>query len=161
MPVRGGLPWVADSGAVEEMADKTALTEAEMDVLKALWDRGPATVRAIKRDLETRGRRWAYSTVATLIQRLASKGFVATDSSAVPHIYSPSVSREQLLGRRLRDAADQLCDGNPAPLFLALVQGDYFSPEELERFRRLLEDAARKDQSAMPQNRPSPRGRKT
>jgi predicted transcriptional regulator len=143
------------------MADKTGLTGAEMDVLKVLWDGGPATVRAVKRDLETRGRRWAYSTVATLIQRLAAKGFVTTDSSAVPHVYGPSVSREQLLGRRLRDAADQLCDGNPAPLFLALVQGDYFSPEELDRFRRMLDDAARKGPDLAPQNRSSPKRKKT
>jgi predicted transcriptional regulator len=143
------------------MTSKSGLTDAERDVLKVLWDYGPATVRAVMRHLQTRGRLWAYSTTATLIQRLAIKGFIATDASAIPHVYSAAVSREQLLGRRLKAAADELCDGNPAPLLLALVQGDYFSPAELERFRRMLDDAARKRQNLAPQTRPSPRRRKT
>jgi BlaI family penicillinase repressor len=143
------------------LCGKTGLTEAEMEVLKVLWDCGPAAVRTVRRDLEARGRRWAYSTVATLIQRLAVKGFIATDSTAVPHVYSPAVSREQLLGRRLRDAADELCEGNAAPLLLALVQGDYFSPQELARFRRLLDDAARKGTTSSSGNRPPPKRKKT
>ena len=62
------------------MASKPGLTEAEMEVLKVLWDCGPGTVRAINRELEGRGRRWAYTTVATLLHRLAVKGFVASDN---------------------------------------------------------------------------------
>jgi len=135
------------------MARKTVLTEAERDVLKVLWERGPTTVRAIQQELEVRGRRWAYSTVATLVQRLAVKGCVASDSTTVPYVYSSAVSREELLGRRLRDAADELCDGNLPPLLLALVQGDYFSPEELAGFRRIIDDAALQGGSSNSRNR--------
>jgi len=135
------------------MAGKTVLTEAERDVLKVLWERGPTTVRAMQQELEVRGRRWAYSTVATLVQRLAVKGCVATDSTTVPYVYSSAVSREELLGRRLRDAADELCDGNLPPLLLALVQGDYFSPEELAGFRRIIDDAALQGGSSNSRNR--------
>lgn len=143
------------------MTDKTGLTEAEREVLKVLWDRGPATVRSILEELETRGRQWAYSTVATLIQRMVVKGFVATDSAEVPFIYRPAVSREQLLGRRLRDATNELCDGNSAPLMLALVQGGYFSPEELARFRRLLDESTPPPGPAKRQNRPDHPRKKT
>lgn len=143
------------------MVRNKTLTDAEMDVLRVLWDGGPATVRAVKEELEARGRRWAYSTVATLMQRLVTKRFVATDSSAVPHVYRAFVTREQLVGRRLRDAADQLCGGSAAPLFLELVQGDYFSPEELDRFRRLLDDAAREGRAPTPESRPQSRRKKT
>src|SRR5262249_35092102 len=121
------------------MAGKMLLTDAERDVLKVLWEHGPTTVRAMQQELDARRRRWAYSTIATLVQRLAVKGYVATDSTTVPYVYSSAVSREELLGRRLRDAADELCDGNLPPLLLALVQGDYFSPEELAGFRRIID----------------------
>ena len=92
--------------------------------------------------LAERGRKWAYTTVATLLQRLQSKEYVTADSSVVPHVYQAVVTRDELLDRRLKDAAAELCDGRAAPLILALVQGNRFSAEELARFRRLLDDAA-------------------
>jgi predicted transcriptional regulator len=124
------------------MANGPGLSDAELEVLKGLWELGPATVRQLNRELEERGRRWAYTTVATLLQRLAAKGFIAADASAVPHIYRAAVTRQEFLERRLREAADDLCDGEAAPLVLALVQGNRFTPEDLARFRRLLDEAA-------------------
>ncbi|HWE35068.1 MAG TPA: BlaI/MecI/CopY family transcriptional regulator [Isosphaeraceae bacterium] len=123
------------------MANKAGLTEAEVEVLKVLWDLGPSPIRAINRELEARGRRWAYTTVSTLLLRLATKGCVASDAAGVPHIYRAAVTRDELLGRRLREAADELCDGDAVPLVLALVQRHRFSPEQLARFRRLLDEA--------------------
>ena len=123
------------------MANKAGLSEAEVEVLKVLWDLGPSPVRAINRELAARGRRWAYTTVSTLLLRLSTKGCVASDASEVPHVYRATVSRDELVGRRLREAADELCDGDAAPLVLALVQKHRFSAEELARFRRLLDEA--------------------
>jgi predicted transcriptional regulator len=125
------------------MASQGGLSEAEREVLKVLWDHGPGNVRAIKAVLERRGRRWAYTTVATLLQRLAAKQCITSDPSAIPHVYRAIVSREEMLERRLKDAADELCDGQTVPLMLALVQAGRFSAEELARLRRLLDDAAR------------------
>ena len=58
------------------MGSQPGLSEAEREVLKVLWDRGPASVRQIKDVLTERGRTWAYTTVATLLQRLQSKQYV-------------------------------------------------------------------------------------
>lgn len=124
------------------MGKRPALSASEQEVLRVLWDHGPRPIREINEVLEGQGRRWAYTTVATLLQRLVVKKFVASDSSAVPHVYRARVSRDQLLDRRLKDAAVELCDGRAAPLVLALVQGNQFSPEELARVRRLLDEAA-------------------
>lgn len=124
------------------MASRPGLSEAERAVLKVLWTHGPGTVRAINGLLKREGRSWAYTTVATLLQRLTAKGYSTSDSSTIPHIYRALVTREELLERRLKDAADELCDGRAAPLVLALVQGSRFSPAELTRLRQLLDDAA-------------------
>jgi BlaI family penicillinase repressor len=137
------------------MGSQPGLSESEREVLKALWDHGPGTVREINAVLARRGRRWAYTTVATLLQRLSAKQYVASDPSTVPHIYRAAVTRDELLGRRLRDAADELCDGRAAPLVLALVQGGRFSAEELARLRRLLDEAA----SGPPPEPPPPNSR--
>ncbi len=141
------------------MGNQPGLSDSEREVLKVLWDRGPGTVREIKDVLAAQGRRWAYTTVATLLQRLAAKLYVAGDPSTVPHVYRAAVSRDELLGRRLRDAADELCDGRAAPLVLALVQGGKFSPEELARLRRIIDQAAA-DPAAPTEPRDKPKRRK-
>jgi BlaI family transcriptional regulator, penicillinase repressor len=124
------------------MEARPALSASEREVLKVLWDHGSGTTREINEVLEQQGRQWAYTTVATLLQRLSQKKYVAGDPSAVPHVYRALVSRNELLDRRLKDAADEFCDGRAAPLVLALVQGNQFSVEEVARLRRLLDEAA-------------------
>jgi predicted transcriptional regulator len=126
----------------QAMAKDPGLSEAEREVLKVLWDLGPGTVRKINEELQRRGRRWAYTTVATLLQRLAAKRYLVSDPSAIPHVYRATVTRDELLERRLKDAANELCDGQAVPLVLALVQGNRFSPEELARLRQMLDLAA-------------------
>ncbi len=123
------------------MATGPELSAAEREVLRVLWELGQAPIRAVNEELERQGRRWAYTTVATLLQRLCVKKYVAVDGRAVPHVYQAVVSRDDLLKRRLKDAADELCDGHAAPLVLALVQGNRFSREELKRLKAVLDQA--------------------
>jgi BlaI family transcriptional regulator, penicillinase repressor len=130
------------------MASRPALSVAEREVLKVLWDHGRGTVREINEVLQRQGRHWAYTTVATLLQRLVVKKYVASDPSAVPHVFRAVVSRDELLERRLKDAAEELCDGRAAPLVLALVQGNRFSADEVARLRRLLDEAAGQSSSS-------------
>jgi BlaI family penicillinase repressor len=141
-----------DSRSTLEMASNAGLSDAEIEVLKVLWDLGPQPVRAINRELGARGRRWAYTTVSTLLLRLSTKKCVTSDASVMPHVYRATVSREEMLDRRLRDTADDLCDGEAAPLVLALVQRHRFTPEELAGFQRLLDEA----RQAEPAKPPSP-----
>jgi BlaI family penicillinase repressor len=128
--------------------NQPGLSDSEREVLRVLWDRGPATVREINAELTRRGRRWAYTTVATLLQRLSTKQYAMSDPSSVPHVFRAAVTRDELIERRLKDAAEELCDGRAAPLVLALVQGGRFSAEELVRMRRLLDDAAASEAAA-------------
>ena len=60
------------------------VSDAELGVLKALWERGPATVRDLRAHLEAQGRRWAYTTVQTLLQRLEAKGCVSCERGGGP-----------------------------------------------------------------------------
>jgi predicted transcriptional regulator len=128
------------------MAERPGLSEAEREVLRALWEQGPATVRQTLRVLGDRGRSWAYTTVLTLLQRLQVKGYASSEAAPTgsAHVFRAIVSRDELLERRLQDAADELCDGSAVPLLLALVQGNQFSAEELARLRRLIDEAARR-----------------
>ena len=123
---------------------RAGLSDAERESLRALWDHGPGTVRQLLELLGQRGRRWAYSTVATLLRRLEAKGYAGSEAVGGALVYRASLSREELLERRLKDAAEELCDGAAAPLVLALVQGNRFTTEELDRIKSLIEDARKK-----------------
>lgn len=130
---------------------KAGLSDAEREVLRVLWDHGPGTVRQIMEQIADRGRRWVYSTVATLLRRLEHKGYAASEPAGASLVYRAVLSREHLLERRLKDAAAELCDGAAVPLVLALVQGNQFTVEELDRIRRII-DEARKGQGGIPKS---------
>ena len=116
------------------------VSEAETEVLKVLWEFGPATVRQINARLARRKRKWAYNTVLTLLSRLREKGCISSTKEGPAYVFEAAVSREELLRRRLADLADQVCDGTASPLMHALVQGQRFSPEEIAGFRKLIEE---------------------
>jgi BlaI family transcriptional regulator, penicillinase repressor len=124
-------------------ARRAAVSETEREVLKALWERPPSTVREIHDALKGQGRSWAYTTVQTLLHRLESKGYVGCDRAGSAHVFRAAVSREQFLQQRLTDLADQFCSGTASPLVLALVEGGRFTAEELSRFRELLDQLER------------------
>jgi predicted transcriptional regulator len=126
------------------------MSDAERDVLKALWDHGPGTVRQIHAALTKLGRSWAYTTVTTLLQRLESKGYVACDKSRFAHVFEARVTREDVVREQVTSLVDEYCDGTAAPLMLALVEGHRFSAEEIEQFRQLIEQLDAKRQRSKP-----------
>jgi predicted transcriptional regulator len=120
------------------------VSDAELDVLKVLWDLGPGTVREIEARLRKRRRKWAYTTVQTLLSRLREKGHVQSDRTGAAHVFRPVATRGQLLSEGLSDLADRMCDGTASPLVHALVQGQKFTSAEIADLRRLLDELERK-----------------
>lgn len=119
--------------------DPSSISASEFDVLKVLWEEGPATVRRVTELLEERGFDWAYTTVQTLLNRLCTKRAATSDGSGQAHVYTAAVTREDLLRLRLTDLADEFCDGATAPVVQALVTGKRFSRKEVDHFRSLLD----------------------
>jgi predicted transcriptional regulator len=116
-----------------------AISETELAALKVLWEQGEGTVRQVQAILRRQGRKWAYTTVQTLLTRLEGKGYAESDKGGPAHVFRAVVSREELLRKRLGALADELCEGTASPLVLALVEGGRFTPAEIEQFRQLLD----------------------
>lgn len=119
------------------------VTEAELDVLRALWEDGPETIRALADRLYPRGGTSEYATVQKLLERLEGKGHVARRAEGRQNVYRALVQREDLVARRLRDTAEQLCDGSLTPLLTHLVSAGRLSREELHELRRLVDRLSR------------------
>src|SRR5512139_4269942 len=96
------------------------VTDAELDVLRALWDNGPATIRALADRLYPGGGTSEYATVQKLLERLEDKGHVAHRTEGRSNVFSARVKREELVARRLRETAEKLCDGSLTPLLTHL-----------------------------------------
>lgn len=125
---------------MEDEGGRPDLSGAERDVLKVLWECGPGTVRQVSAALEERGKTWKYTTVLTLLQRLAAKGYAEADASGPAHVYDASATLDEVVHHRLKDVARQYCDGDSVPLVLNLVRSESFTADELRRFRRLLDE---------------------
>lgn len=116
-----------------------AMSDAEREVLKVLWDRGPLAVRDVLVRLTELGQEWTRSTVITLLQRLEKKGYVASDRSGFAFVFRPLVSREDEMHARLSNLAGELCDGEALPLVLAFAERHQFSAAELDKFRKMID----------------------
>lgn len=123
------------------MADtqRPAISDAELAVLKTLWDHGPQTVRDVAELAAREGQAWTRSTVITLLQRLEKKGYVGSDRSQFAFVFRAVVSREEVMHARLVELAGELCDGEALPLVLAFAEQHRFSAEEIARFRKMID----------------------
>ena len=122
-------------------ADFHAISDAELSVLKRLWEHGPGTPRTLRDALADEGSDWAYTTVQTLLHRLLKKGYVTRKRQGAAQLYTAACEQDELLRRHLDDLAERVCDGEAAPLVLSLVEGKRFSKAELRRLREMLDEA--------------------
>lgn len=121
------------------------VTDAEREVLRALWDAGPSTIRTLADRLYPGGGASEYATVQKLLERLEDKRHVTRRPEGRQNVFTARVRREQLVARRLRETADELCDGSLTPLLTQLVSSARLSREELLELRRLVERLSRKE----------------
>jgi len=113
------------------------VSDAELEILKALWEHGPGTVRDVQAHTSAPQ---AYTTTQTLLNRLRDKGFVDAAKEGRAFVFHAVVSRDELLDQSLRTLAERVCGGASMPLLLNLLQSSRFSADELDRFRALLDE---------------------
>ena len=120
-----------------------AFTDRELDVMKVLWDVGPATVAEVRERIADD---LAYTTVLTILRTLEQKGYVSHTEDGRAHRYKPLVKREVAGRTALRRLVDKVFDGSPELLLTQLVSDKNLSDEELRRLRKLLAERLREKQ---------------
>lgn len=112
------------------------LPDAELEVMKALWDTGPDTPRsALEQRLAPFG--WVSNTVNTYLSRLVSKGFVSVRREGKSNLYTPLVGRDEYMMFDSRAVLERLY-GSPRNFVAALARKG-LDEEELEDLRTLLD----------------------
>ena len=120
------------------------LTPAELRVMKALWELDHGSVADVRGVLQQRGQELAYTTVMTLLGRLATKGAVTVDKAREPFVYRPAHRRESVLRERLRAFVQDVFDGRADSLVLRLVEDASLTRDELREIEKKIAAAEAK-----------------
>ena len=102
--------------------------------MRVLWEAGPSTARQLIDRLYPGGKALAHPTVQKLLDRLEGKGCIRRDRSGPVQVFEAAIGRQQLVDRRLRGLADQLCGGSLGALFSHLIEGRGIAPRSGRRF---------------------------
>jgi predicted transcriptional regulator len=116
------------------------IPDSELDVLKVLWTRNQATVREALETLRASGRQWSYATVATLLDRLETKGLVTSDRSELAFVYRPAITSQEVRQKRLTSLVDKLYQGEPGLLVMHLLKSHPLDPGQASEVRSLLDE---------------------
>ena len=115
-------------------------TDAELEILRVLWERGPATVRQVHESLAA-ARDTGYTTTLKLMQIMTDKGLVTRDESSRTHIYSAHASQESTQRQLVSDLVQRAFGGSAAELVLRALASHTTSDDELREIRKLIDEA--------------------
>lgn len=118
---------------------RISISDAESEVMKALWASGEATAEdLIAAVAGPQG--WAEATVRTLINRLLTKGAIAAEREGRRYRYRPVLTRAQWLDEQSSGVIERLFGGRVAPLVAHFGEQGKLSRRDIEELRKLIED---------------------
>lgn len=114
------------------------LTALEFEIMKVLWECGPANVQTVQQRL---ARPLAYTTVQTMLNILHRKGRVKRALRDRAYFYRPAVTQDQVARQSVSDLVDRLFGGSAESLVMNLLETKQLTPEKLARLQKLVRDA--------------------
>ena len=113
-------------------------TDAELAILRVLWERGPSTVRQVHDALASRAT--GYTTMLKLMQIMADKGLVTRDQTSRTHVYEARFGRDETQRQLVTDLVERAFGGSAAALVMQALNSHPTTPEELVEIEQLIQD---------------------
>ena len=123
--------------------DQPSPTEAELGVLRVLWDRGASTVREVF-DVIAAAKDVGYTTVLKQMQVMHQKGLLTRSERFRSHIYEPAVERSVTQRQLASTILQQAFDGSARGLLQSALAGRKVDARELDEIRKLLDDVQKR-----------------
>ena len=123
------------------------ISDAEWEVMKAVWDHGPLTAGEVVSRLEAITL-WRPRTIKTLLARLVRKGAVKAEpvaGAARAFRYRAGATREACARLESRSFLSRVFDGDVAPALLHLLKSADLSQDEIDQLKRMLDAGAGKE----------------
>src|SRR5262245_17604216 len=114
-------------------------TDAELAILRVLWERGPSTVREVTEAIHDE-RGTGYTTALKLLQIMTDKGLVRREDSQRTHIYEAVQPAKDTQRQLVRDLLDRAFGGSAQQLVVQALSAKRASPNELAEIRKLLDE---------------------
>ena len=118
---------------------RDSLTERELDIMSVLWRNESGTVSEVREDLDGEP---GYTTVLKILQILEEKGAIRHETEGRAYRYYPLIAPEEEGGRALTKILDKIFHGSAELMLARLVSDAEIPPDQIERMRLLLKDAA-------------------
>ena len=112
-------------------------TDAELAILRVIWQRGPSTVKDVHKVLEAT-KRTGYTTVLKFMQIMAEKGLLNRDESSFAHVYQAQIPQEQTERTLVADLLERAFEGSTSRLVMRALAAKKATPEELSEIRKIL-----------------------
>ena len=113
-------------------------TDAELTILRVLWERGPSTVRQVNEALSA-SRGTGYTTTLKLMQIMAEKGLVTRDESDRTHLYTARLAQDRTQQQLVSDLMHRAFGGSASALVMQALSAQPVSLEELDGIRKLID----------------------
>lgn len=118
-------------------------TDAELGILRVLWQRGPSTVREVQEALN-QDKPTGYTTVLKILQIMTEKGLVRRNEEQRAHVYEAELAQHQTQRQLVGDLLTRVFDGSASSLLMhALNSKKLTSKEELAQIRDILDEFER------------------
>lgn len=114
------------------------LTDAELRVMKVLWERGSGTVQQVL-DSITEKPALAYNSILTTIRILERKGYLKHSKDGRAHVFAPVVRQQDATRSEIRHLVGRFFKNSHEDLVLNILQDQGVEPEELDRLRKMLD----------------------
>jgi BlaI family penicillinase repressor len=119
-------------------------TNAELAILRVLWNTGPCTVRFVH-DVLYDGTGVGYTSALKLLQNMLEKGLVTRREHSKQHVYLAAVQERRTMNALVRRWIENSFAGSSAALAMRALEAKPITREELVRLKALVEQLEKKE----------------
>ncbi|MEN3335722.1 MAG: hypothetical protein V7641_5087 [Blastocatellia bacterium] len=117
-------------------------TDAELEILRVLWQRGASTVREVQEALHE-AKPTGYTTVLKMLQIMTDKGLVRRDERQRAHVYEAQLAQAQTQQQMVGDLLDRVFNGSASSLVMQALATKKTSASELSEIHKILDEVVR------------------
>ena len=112
------------------------LTEGEWAIIAAVWDNEPCAAPTVQEKLAGR-KKWTYSTVKTMMDRMATKGLLKTERIRNLILYRSAITRKQAQSGEIMRAVKRAFDGALTPMMQFMLDNN-LTQKQLDELETLI-----------------------
>lgn len=114
-------------------------TEAELEILKVLWEHGPSTVRFVN-DVLNEKKEVGYTTTLKILQIMFEKGLTSRDADQKTHVYTALFSEADTKNKMIDDFVNNMFHGSAMNMVMQTLGNTRISPREIQDLKDIIEN---------------------